>query len=283
METETHRLTHARHDPLHCTLPGLFQSHRRGDRRPTDLRHQIGQTTIRVVCFQQLGAGDLRYLHGLVALAGDQGKLLSASPSLDVPARLRTALQTTSTDNAIFISGRICNLLHEVGLSDGGANIKAFKESLTRLANVTLYISTVAGEQSFHLLSYILENGSSKFTVALNPAIANAINGRRYTRIELSEVRQIRSDAALILHQRLCAIVAPGKVRSFKTKTLLSYVWPNPETPSAVSKQKQRLREALEELGGLGWGITATTSEVHKISRPAGNRSNGQLFRSNGQ
>lgn len=283
METETYRLTHCRHDHMHCIVPGLFQSHRRGERGSVDLRHEMGHTTVRVVCFQQLGADDLRYLHGLVALAGVEGKLLSASPTHEVPRQLRAALQTTSTDNAIFISGRICNLLHEVGLSDGGANIRAFRESLTRLANVTVYRINTEGEQSFHLLSYIIDNSSAGFTVALNPAIAEAINGGRHTRIELEEVRGLEGDAALILHQRLCGIIAPAGGREFKTTTLCSYIWPEPTTGSAQSKQKKRLRDAVEELQGLGWGIKLPTQEKIWISRPPGNRSNGQLLRSNSQ
>ena len=282
METETHRLTHAKHDHIHCSLPCLFQSKRRGPRGHLDIRHQIKTTTIRVVCFQQLGADDLRYLQGLVALAGVEGKLLSALPTLEVPRQLRESLQSTSTSNAIFVSGNACTLLREIGLTDGGANLRGFRDSLIRLANVTIYVSRGDLDESFHLLSYRFDSGRGKFTVALNPLIAEAINGKRHTRIYLAEVRQITADAALILHQRLCAIIAPGRARELKIPTLISYVWPEAPTASAFSKQKQRLKSALAEIAETGWKITPATSDKVWICRPA-DRSNGQHLRSNSQ
>jgi hypothetical protein len=282
METDTHRLTFCRHDHMHCSLPGLFQSKRRGDRGHLDIRHQINTTTIRVVCFQQLGADDLRYLQGLVALAGLDGQLLSATPTLEVPRQLRESLQSTSLSNAIFVTGHTCSLLREVGLTDGGANIEGFRSSLTRLANVTIYVSKREIEESFHLLSYRFDTDSGSFTVALNPAIAEAISGDRHTRIDLAEVRQLSGDAALILHQRLCANIGQGRSRDFKLATLLSYVWPEAPKASAQSKQKQRLRSALEEIARVGWKVTLSTSDKVRIYRPA-DRSNGQHLRSNGQ
>lgn len=45
-------------------------------------------------------------------------------------------------------------LLGEIGLTDGGDNIKAIKASLLRMANVTVVVTKAADKHSSHLMSY---------------------------------------------------------------------------------------------------------------------------------
>lgn len=56
-------LTHARHDPMHCLVPGLFRSLKRGERKRLKLDvtyHYAENEQARFVGFEPLGADDMR-------------------------------------------------------------------------------------------------------------------------------------------------------------------------------------------------------------------------------
>ena len=81
-------LTHARHDPMHCLVPGLFRSLKRGERKRLKLDvtyHYAENEQARFVGFEPLGADDMRLLQGLVALGGPKGIILTPEPTADLP------------------------------------------------------------------------------------------------------------------------------------------------------------------------------------------------------
>ena len=59
-------LTHAQHDPMHCLVPGLFRSLKRGERKKLKLDvtycSNAENEQVRFVGFEPLGAGVCRFL-----------------------------------------------------------------------------------------------------------------------------------------------------------------------------------------------------------------------------
>lgn len=272
-------LTHARHDPAHCLAKGLFRSLRKGERKKLKLNvtYDHGAQQIRFVGFEPLGADDLRYLQGLVALGGPGGVILEPEPESEESPKahlrlfLEPKLEATGMD-ALAVRSTISHLLHEVGLSRSGQNIEAMRESLCRMANVTVIVRKGAREASFKLLSYGFDEDTGELLVALNPRLCGAILGtsKKYVHIELAEVRRLASDPARLIHQRLCAWVDVGKTGDVKMETLIEYVWPDAATnPNTMKSRKSVVRRALAELRALAWSVDEYASGKFTIQRAA--------------
>lgn len=269
-------LTHARHDPMHCLAPGLFRSLQRGERKRLKLDvtyHYAENEQARFVGFEPLGADDMRLLQGLVALGGPKGIILTPEPTADMPKQLRLFLEVkfdAVEQDALVVRESITKLLGEIGLTDGGGNIKAIKASLLRMANVTVVVTKGSRQASFHLMSYAFDDEDGRLFVALNPRIAESILGKRpYTRIEMAEVRGLASDPARLMHQRLCGWIDPGKSGRVELDTLCGYVWPDvAKNDEAMKKRRQTARKALAELASVGWAASEYARGRWEISRP---------------
>ncbi len=268
-------LTHARHDPMHCLVPGLFRSLKRGDRKRLKLDvtyHYKEDEQVRFVGFEPLGADDMRLLQGLVALGGPKGIVLTPAPTAELPKQLRLFLEPKFDavgQDALVVKESVSRLLTEIGLTDGGDNIKAVKASLLRMANVTVLVTKGGRQWSFHLLSYAFDDDDGRLFVALNPQITDAILGRRpYTRIEMAEVRALQTDPARLIHQRLCGWIDPGKTGRVVLDTLCGYVWPDEANAEAMKKRRQKAGRALSELAAVGWKVHQYAETTWDIARP---------------
>ena len=81
---------------MHCLVPGLFRSLKRGERKKLKLDvtyHYAENEQARFVGFEPLGADDMRLLQGLVALGGPKGIILTSEPTADLPKQLRLFLE----------------------------------------------------------------------------------------------------------------------------------------------------------------------------------------------
>ncbi len=268
-------LTHARHDPMHCLVPGLFRSLKRGERKKLKLDvtyHYAENEQARFVGFEPLGADDMRLLQGLVALGGPKGIILTPEPTADLPKQLRLFLEPKFDavgQDALVVRESMTSLLGEIGLTDGGDNIRAIKACLLRMANVTVVVTKGSRQRSFHLMSYAFDEEDGRLFVALNPQIAEAILGRRpYTRIEMAEVRALQTDPARLIHQRLCGWIDPGKAGRAELDTLCGYVWPDEANAEAMKKRRQKARKALAELDAVGWKVNEYAEGKWEIGRP---------------
>lgn len=269
-------LTHARHDPAHCLAPGLFRSLKRGERKRLKLDvtyHYAEDEQARFVGFEPLGADDMRLLQGLVALGGPQGIILTPEPTSDMPKQLRLFLQPRFDavgQDALVVRESVTRLLSEIGLTDGGDNIKGIKASLLRMANVTVLVTKGSRQTSFQLMSYAFDQEDGRLFAALNPQIAGAILGRRpYARIEMAEVRSLKTDPARLIHQRLCGWIDPGKAGRVRLDTLAGYVWPDEVNDEAMKKRRQKARKALAELTTVGWKVNEYAAGKWEVGRPA--------------
>lgn len=277
-------LTHARHDPAHCLAPGLFRSLKKGDRKKLklDVTYHYGEREeARFIGFEPLGVDDMRFLQGFVAFAGTNGVILTPNPTADLPRQLRLFLDPTfeaAEKDALVVKENLSRLLAEIGLTDGGDNIKAIKSSLVRMSNVTVILTQGTQMGSSKMLTFALDESDGRFYVALNPRITEAVLGRRsHTRIEMAEVRALESDPARLIHQRLCAWIDPGKSGRVEMDTLCGYVWPDEANAEAMKKRRQAARKALAELVAVGWTVEEYAKGKYKIGRPPP-RSNSTLL-----
>jgi hypothetical protein len=105
--------------------------------------------------------------------------------------------------------------------------------------------------------------------VAINPRLAEGIMGkRRYSRLDMNEIRALRSDPARFIHQRLCGYIDPGKSHKIAMDTLAGYVWPAQALNiKAIQKRKRAVRKALAELEALGWTVVEYAKEKFDVTR----------------
>ncbi len=115
----------------------------------------------------------------------------------------------------MVVKGSYRALAREVGYQEGGDQFRAIRECIERLWTVSIIAQNGRKRQGFRLLSeYASDDAEGRLYVALNPLIAQAVmGGGQHVRISMDEVRALDSEAARLLHQRLCGWIDPGKDR----------------------------------------------------------------------
>lgn len=273
-----HSLTFARHAPVLCLAPRLFRSLAPGDRKKFKLDGIYDIDEKRKIEFrgpEPLGADDLRVLQGLIAMAGPKGDLLGPTPRTEAGIVVRDRLELkwdSANEDAILVRGSFCELAREIGLAScSGQHIKQLRKSIDRLGECSLDLHEEKKRRGFRMLATLTSDSQkAQLYVALNPAIAAAITQSRHTRIEMAEVRALKSDPARLLHQRLSAILPPRatKPHRFELDTLCGYVWPDPANAEAIKKRRQSARKALQELVAVGWNVDEYVKGKFGINRP---------------
>jgi hypothetical protein len=267
------RLTHARHDPAICLVPGLFRSLKRGDyeKQKLHLTYEFGpKEKIEFLGFEPLGAEDLRVLQGLIAMSGKTKRVIKPDVKGQRGLALREGLELKgSASNApvFVVQCSFYELAKEIGHgTNSGGVLKSLKDSIKRLWAVAIVVHSNNNWAGFKILSSLkVDNSSNQLWVALNPRVTEAIFGSRpHARINMDEVRKLGSDPARILHQRLCAIISQGDSRKILPDTLISYIWPDEAVGSTQRWRKMTLKKALTEIVATGaWDI----QEGYQITR----------------
>lgn len=268
-------VAYARHEPHHCLTPGLFKSYKRGDRKKLKqyAKYEIspdGKQYVEFKCFDPLGVDDMRVLQGVVALSGPNGIVLEPSPIDKETNQLRMKLVTEEeaiNEDGRLLSSSLADLCKLIGLSGGGESNRLILASLERLHNVSVKLVTEENGRLCTRISRILSYSYSEVTkdysegrvkVAINPIIARSVVGdKRYIKINLAEVRALKTDAAVLIHQRLCGWIDIGKERSVSMEKLFEYVWHDATdiTQDGIKYRRKTIRKAIEELRSIGWHI----------------------------
>lgn len=280
-----HTLDHARHDRVHCLAPGLFRSLGRGQRKGEKLYVTYIHPDGRCIEFagpEPLGVDDMRVLQGLVAMAGPHGLILDPdTPETEDGRQIRARLFTEpewqhDMGNAVVVRGSFRQLAREIGYADT-ENFRSIRNSIERMWMVSIIVRHDGRADGYRLLaSYGSDERTGQLVIGLNPLIASSVFGHSpHIRIDLSEARLLKTDQARLLHQRLSAYVNPGSSHPsrIRTDTLCRYVWPEDTTSgSALRMRRKRIREALHELGNLGWQAQEIIRDKWLIGRPASGR-----------
>lgn len=275
-------LSHARHDRAHVLAPGLFRSLAPGDRKKLklDVVYDFGNDErIEFKGFEPLGVLEMRTLQGIVAMAGPDGLLLEDQEAASLtngqlmmdlfdpdPVVQAAKLKPAS----LVVRDSLRRLAREIGVAEGGKNLKLIKESIERLFAVTVFVQQGKRRLGMRLLAaYASDEGTGDLYVALNPRIASAIMGDiPHVRIDLAEARALESDPARLIHQRLSGWIDPGKSREVGIEKLSSYVWPEEGTETTMRFRKTRVRKAVAEIAQAGWRVDEVRKDLWRFIRP---------------
>ena len=275
VEKPRYQLTHARHAPSHCLAPGLFRALQKGERKKSKLDVIYDYGKGRLIEFsgpEPLGADDLRVLQGLIAMAGPKGLILKPEPNTEDGQQLRLFLEPKweAIDmDAIVVKGSYRALAREIGYASINY-YKTIKACIERMWKVSIIVQHGSKRKGFRLLAeYESDDVAGHLYVALNPMIAEAIlPDGQYIRIDMDEVRALRSENARLIHQRLCAWINPGQTEKVSLDTLCGYLHQTPVTGATLRKRHERLRRALDELQSLGWLVTEYRKGMFEVQRP---------------
>jgi hypothetical protein len=264
-QVPTYRLTHARHCPTHCLLPGLFRSVPKKERQKgLELKYQFtGGTRVEVKIFEALGADDMRILQGLIAMAAIQGEGKKMEPLPPAPEspdmiNLRNMLDTRGDAKGMPGCTVRCSyfqLAKEIGYANP-RDSERIRACIERLYLVTFFIQEGPHRMGFRLLSTVASD-SHGIAVALNPRIAGAIMGGKHVRILMDEVRKLKSDPARLIHQRLCGWIDPGRHGTVGVDKLAAYVWPDTEgvSPITIRRRLCDIRKICRSFSLPNWRV----------------------------
>jgi hypothetical protein len=281
----TYKTEHVRHDQVVCLAPELFWSVPKGKRKAMflDVRYETSEAVYHFQGRNVLGATDLRVLQGLIALApvcsGD-GNRLVVGPDSSSPAGLefRRTLDLSGHGvemEAMVVETTCYELAREIGYTSAsvrsGHLVDVIRAALERLWTVSVLVDYKNEDrrEGYHLISKYQSTAGGKFAVAINPRMAQCVMGvKGYTRIEMAEIRALKTDPARFIHQRLCGFLNPGQERRLVLDTLCGYVWPGQALNINTIKYRKRcVKAALMELEGLGWMVDEYAPEKYKIVR----------------
>jgi hypothetical protein len=273
-ELVENQLTHVRHDPAICLVPGLFRTVKRGDyekRKNLHIVYDFGpKEKVEFLGFEPLGPEDLLVLQGLIAMAGKNRTTVSSRPEGKRGLALRKGMELKGSAIDSLLSVVQCSfydLAKEIGKNtNSGGALKSIKASIKRLWAVSIVVTSNDNWSGFRILSGIKVNDkTNQLWVALNPRVTEAIFGTRpHTRINMEEIRKLKIGPARLLHQRLSAIISQGQSKKILPETLMSYIWPDPVDGSAKRRRMMTLRKALAEIVATGaWDI----QEGYQITR----------------
>lgn len=283
-------------DPDCALAPGLFRSLPKGE---AARKHRLEVvctsgavgSTVTFKSPDLLGADDMRVLQGVMALvtrdaAGD-GALHLAEPQDAEGAQLVLGFEAKDdlkNHIALRINGSWRAVARAVGLDPGsGPVLKKIQKSVERLCGLSVVMDSPVFRGAIHFMAAVWTKnggggGAGDLKLALNPRLAGiALSGlgemgEKYIRIDLGEVRALRTDAGRLIHQRLCGWIDPGTSGKVRLDTLCGYVWPeDAPTRQAMAKRRQRVRRALRELQRFGrpWVVSEYGPGRFEIGRPA--------------
>jgi hypothetical protein len=230
---------------------------------PLDIMYEAKHSSFHFKGPQRLGAEDLRVLQGAVALASMQQHSFDPRNPVSEHGR-KLAKHITATNDGddgellycVAIT-TVYRLAAEMGYSeDGGDQRRIIIDALDRMAQVTIFDNDESERYPMDFLGYHLLKTTGEILIAVNPQIARAIwREDNFVHIDMNEIRCLKSGPARILHQRICAIVDPGKERPFLIETLAGYVWPEEaHSASTMRTRRSTIRESISEIATLeGW------------------------------
>lgn len=264
----------AKHEPVHCLCPGLFSSVKKGERKKLDIRYQHGTTTIEFRGADQLGVDDLRVLQGLISLAGRVAtgqSVVTRTPKTETGAMLRKNLEIKGeaiNQDAIAVRCSWKNLADEIGFAWGGSRMKALRRCVERMYIITIFVETEDRKRSSYRLLSSYSSDQSSLCIVLNPAIATAITGGRYVKIDMNEVKALKSDPARLIHQRLCAYIDPSNAKNINFDTLSGYVYGEGAVNENLAKfRRKMITKALGELKLIGWHVMEANAGTFRVRR----------------
>ncbi|HGM5506749.1 TPA: replication protein C, IncQ-type [Stenotrophomonas maltophilia] len=226
--------------------------------------------------YTPLNADDLRMLHGLVAMvSGEVRGEIFAYSAHDISDDAQKSWSTLGAgakafgDTMILIktSKRQLAEAGRLGLDPkhlNGRTLKSTMDSIKRLTQVHLYVREADGDHEYGApLISSFSRDKTKIQLSLNPRIISAVMGTTlgaFSAISMTDLRNLRGDAAVLLFNRLCAVCDPGsRPKPIGAEKVESYIWGNILTKAATRGErlarKRTIERAFSELQACGWDI----------------------------
>ena len=273
-----YQLAFARADPAHIQAPGLFRSlNKRTGQRSTPMRlvYQRGDRELIFDSPQQMSATDACVLLALIGFGGLRGVTPDSCDVIELQAYFVSefAAQRPLVVHDVSISA----IAREIGLSSNAAGSKAAVfDAVLRLCDVRITERRQGGRAGSKVplmtVSWQTTGRDRRLTVALNPWLASAVlSGGQCARIDMSQLRSVRSDIATLLLLRLSALIDEGVTRAVRLETLLEYVHATDGTDMNRSTQRGRkcaLMTGIAEIKGQGWQVRETSQGLFAFTRP---------------
>lgn len=289
----------ARLEASHAQAP-LFRALPRSGARPNGtVVQEVEGRKLTWQLFERLDDDDQSVLLAVIYACGQKRLAISDSAASAADSQLRSTLDPTSslgsmpTAKGLTTLGFVARVL---GWSGATAYDRIFS-SLRRLAAVSVIVQTHrrGTAWSSHLLAFRLDSlepsgpeqktfeareksrgARWQLTLLLNPALTAAalgMKGARWTVCRLDERRQLHSSVARIAHAWLSWWLRPGTTRPVSLDNLAAHVWIEPAASSQAQRDRRKaLNRALDELAGIGWGVTRSQTDkgtLLRIRRPA--------------
>ena len=287
METpERFKTDHLNHDSVLCLTPGLFRSVPKGaaNKILMNVSHEVPGQAIYHFVGPILTPREMRVLQGVVALSAvgnESGRRLmlhqDTSTAIGKEFRRNLELEGAATGKPVMVAETtFYELAKEIGFAvtsfNSGPQIRQIRTSLERLWCVSIIIEDMrTGERDgTRLLSKYKATSGGKFMVAVNCHIVETILGirKKYTRIDMGEIRALKTDPARLIHQRLCGWIDPGKTGKIGVDALCDYIWFESATNvNTMRRRRGDVRKALEALESLGWTVHEYVAEKFDITR----------------
>lgn len=223
----------------------------------------------------QLTATEWRVLLAAAALAGLDGERVGAST--DNASALWSGLASQGVaagrDGLRLVTSAYA-LLREAGLTDGGDNRRRLTESLTRLATVRQFLRQCAKVISgANLLSFAHDEESGNLVILLSAQVARAALGesKQHARVSLTEVRQLSTPAAVILHGVLSARMRVGGRATYHLDTLADLAYGPTDHPATRRSRRRSITTAVADLAKLvawRWTVADGNVAVERIPEP---------------
>jgi len=270
-------------DPIHVTAPLLFVSlNRKSKQRETGNLQFIytpasKDKAVTFVFFgpNLLGVDDLRVFQGLIGVGTEQNRKI---------ARSRVKKNADNVVNVpepfadrILVSCSFGYLARVIGYKapDSGATVRVVKDCLTRMSSVSISYRASDTNDLISLGSLITNRDtdylSDGLSIELNSSSTAAVlassKNEQYFKMNLDEVRNLRTDSARLIHHRLHYLKEGGSIQ-VRLETLAGYVWPPTDSTNAERKRLVALKKVLLELESIGWKHKVESESTIRIFRP---------------
>ncbi|MFK7827928.1 MAG: replication protein C, IncQ-type [Oligoflexales bacterium] len=238
---------------------GIFASFSPNQERPKlDVKIDLGEKKwVRLLGPDMLGSLEAKILVAITAKLNKSGILLcipNGSKKYDTFLDKVEEYSSYSMEVDTTIYQIHKELSNRKGRPDS-RTYHAVKNSLMRLRATTVFYRNGNRESALNLIEYYdFEVSENKFSIKLNPFLVDAIlglGGISYTKIPVSIIKNIKSDTAFILYQRIMSIVRKTDKKGivFNIDTLLNYLFASKEQSPGMRKERLKsLRKAIKEL-----------------------------------
>ncbi len=247
----------ALHDPA-TALASLFRPVTRGKRpKGLEVHSEFGGLKLMFTCWEWLDTRDQSILLAAVGMAGIQHAKLSASAAGEIGKQLWADLEPSldaMKGQAVVVTTTYYALLQAAGLGTSENDYDRVKAILYRLSQLGCRVTKDGYDWSMRMISYA-SCPDGTIHIALNERLGQALGGGQNVRISLDERRQLKLEAAQVLHAWLTATTRAGSAGVWMSLDAIAVrVWGVAATNDSTKRtRRSTLSDAIAEIQAIGW------------------------------